>query len=166
MPVAPLSGKSAGETFKRTRQTTISKRSNAVQSVEGAGTESISTASRTRGISMRWSTRSRYVVAFFSSRQNKTTRWQSVNRFREERVENRATARRASPIARSMNRRSRDFGRASILLLLTSLVSRGFNRTIRLYFARLSASRRRGCGAVSSNDVYLESYLSRSWLAW
>jgi len=68
-----------------------------------------------RGISMSSSTRSRYVVVFFTFRQSRTTCWRSVNRFREYRVENRATARRASTIARSTNWRSCDFGRASII---------------------------------------------------
>jgi len=35
LPMTPLSGKSASETFRRTRQTAISKRSNALLSVEG-----------------------------------------------------------------------------------------------------------------------------------
>ena len=44
MPVTPLTGKSASETFSNTRQTAISKRSNALQSVEGADIKSITDA--------------------------------------------------------------------------------------------------------------------------
>jgi hypothetical protein len=73
MPVTPLTGKSASETFGNARRTAISERSNARQSVEGAGTESRSRASRMRGISTSSSTRLRYVVGFFSFRRNETT---------------------------------------------------------------------------------------------
>jgi len=57
--------------------------SNALQSIEGAGIEPRSRASRMRRISMSSSTRSRYLVVFFTFSQGRTTcRW-SVNPFRK-----------------------------------------------------------------------------------
>jgi hypothetical protein len=48
IPMTPFSDESANVTFSNTRRTAISRRSNALQSVEGAGIESRSRASRTR----------------------------------------------------------------------------------------------------------------------
>ena len=82
MPVTPVTGTSDRGTFDETRQTATSNRSNALQRVEGAGTESRSRGSRMRGISTSSSTRSRYVIVFSTSRRPRTTCCRSVKPLR------------------------------------------------------------------------------------
>lgn len=88
-----FSGKSESETFGRIRQTAISKWSDALQSVEGEGIESMSRVSRIGGIFMNSSTRLWYVLVFSTFRQSKTTCCRRVYRHFEYFEEYRSTDR-------------------------------------------------------------------------
>ena len=111
-------------------QMATSKRSNALRSVEGVGTESRSRALRVRDISVISSTKPRYVVVFFCSRQSKTTCCRRVYRFFENVGGYRAASRLKTSTACSTNRSGSDFGRSSYrsIIIDQTCYSRGSRR--------------------------------------
>lgn len=118
------------ETFSTTRQAPIFTWANVLQNVESAGIESRPRAPRMRGISISSSTRSRYVVAFFTFGRSRTTCCRSVNRFREYGVENRLQHGETAPsYVRRTGRVAISGGYPSSLALLARCVSRqGFQQ--------------------------------------